>query len=89
MARIDHLSEKVRPLYKSGDPAHDWDHGQRVIANCRFLHAREYLKNDFSSEEIEKTCTAIEEHSASAEVWPTLTLAIFIDARRVHRRPVL
>lgn len=41
MARIDHLTETARSLYKSEDPAHDWAHVQRVMANCRFLHASE------------------------------------------------
>lgn len=123
MARIDHLSQQIRPLYNSEDPAHDWAHVQRVLANCRFLQAREggdleillaaallhdivnlpknhpqrrqasamsaraareYLKADFALDEIEKICTAIEEHSFSLGKSPsTLEAALLQDADRL------
>ncbi len=123
MARIDHLSQTVRPLYNSQDPAHDWAHVQRVMANCRFLQAaeggelevllaaallhdivnlpknhpqrrqasamsaraaREYLKPDFSFEETERICAAIEEHSFSLGKAPsTLEAALLQDADRL------
>lgn len=41
MSRIARLSENVRSLYKSEDPAHDWNHVQRVLANCRRLQSAE------------------------------------------------
>ncbi len=40
-ARIDSLLLVARSLYKSEDPAHDWAHVQRVLANCRLLHSSE------------------------------------------------
>lgn len=123
MARIQHLSESVKPLYQSQDPAHDWAHVQRVLANARLLQAseggdleillagallhdivnlpknhpqrreasamsaraaREYLKKDFNSEEIEKICTAIVEHSFSLGKSPsTLEAALLQDADRL------
>lgn len=123
MARIQHLAESVKPLYQSQDPAHDWAHVQRVLANARLLQAseggdleillagallhdivnlpknhpqrreasamsaraaREYLKNDFNSEEIEKICTAIVEHSFSLGKSPsTLEAALLQDADRL------
>lgn len=123
MNRIDHLSRKAQELYKSEDPAHDWAHVQRVLANCRRLQAaeggdleillaaallhdivnlpknhpqrrqasamsaraaREYLKADFSAEEIERICAAIEEHSFSLGKRPgTLEAALLQDADRL------
>lgn len=35
--RIESLIERSKEFYKSGDPAHDWAHVQRVIANGRWL----------------------------------------------------
>lgn len=39
MNRIQKLSERVKPLYPTADPAHDFSHVQRVIANCQAIHA--------------------------------------------------
>lgn len=123
MSRIDRLSETARALYKSEDPAHDWAHIQRVMANCTRLQAseggnlelllaaallhdivnlpkdhpqrkqasamsaraaREYLKHDFTPEESEAICAAIEEHSFSLGKAPgSLEAALLQDADRL------
>lgn len=122
-ARINKLEDRVRSLYKKDDPAHDWNHVQRVLANCyRLVHAeggelelvlaaallhdivnlpknhpqrreastmaaraaREYLQSDFSKEEIDRICSAIEEHSYSLGKKPSsLEAAILQDADRL------
>lgn len=38
---MDRLIKKAQGLYNPGDPAHDWAHVQRVMANARRLHASE------------------------------------------------
>jgi uncharacterized protein len=121
--RIQRLTERAQQLYKKDDPAHDWAHVQRVVANCQMLAqaegadpeiliaaallhdivnlpknhpqrkqasalaaraAREYLREDFTDEETNRICTAIEEHSFSLGKTPTsLEAALLQDADRL------
>jgi uncharacterized protein len=37
LSRLERLAAGVQKLYKADDPAHDWLHVQRVIANCKRL----------------------------------------------------
>ena len=123
LSRIDRLAERAREVYTKEDPAHDWAHIQRVVANCKWLAqaegadleiltaaallhdivnlpknhpqrkqastlaaraAREYLREDFTDEEVTKICTAIEEHSYSLGKSPsTLEAALLQDADRL------
>lgn len=123
MSRIDSLAEKIKHIYDNGDPAHDWAHIQRVMANCRMLvkseggdletllaaallhdivnlpknhpkrkeasslaahAAKRYLIGDFTDDEIQKICTAVEEHSYSLGKTPSLhEAALLQDADRL------